>query len=277
MSIKPVDINNLDLDGLGLDSDSAVSSAAPTAEITDFDWIMESAVYSVKNSLALLHCLLEQQGLQQGLGLDEEHHNEQVNIIQRETSRIDNDTTQLLALYRMHKKQLTLRVDEVDVHAFLDEALVAHDLLLKSRGLELLMDCDDDVVGFFDPALVRSILHSAIVAGVKYASSTLRIYGRYEDDAVVIGLEDDGSGYPEQLRNRYGGGEIESEIEVESCENRDGDRGATVPEDDETERTHLNFFFAASVASLHRNAGQRGYITLENLPAGGGRFEIYLP
>lgn len=252
MSVKIVDIT------------SATQSPDTKDEKIDFDWVMESAVYGIKNSLALLQCMIEQQHLTaesdavSDAVVTEPSEINQVSIIQRETSRIDNDTTQLLALYRIHNSQLSLRIEEVDIRSFLEEAVVANQVLFSSSKIQIDIDCEEDLIGFFDPCLVRSVLHTAIVGGVKYTKSYLRLCARSEGDAVVLSLEDDGVGYPESLRLQYA-------------------ERQPLHHTSELVRAHLNFYFASCVAHQHKNAGAEGFIRLASTANGGGVFEITIP
>lgn len=248
MSVKIVDIN------------STAQSQKTKDEKIDFDWVMESAVYGIKNSLALLQCMIEQQHItaESDTELAEPAQINPVSIIQRETSRIDNDTTQLLALYRIHNSQLSLRIEEVDIRSFLEEAVVANQVLFSSSKIRIDIDCEEDLIGFFDPCLVRSVLHTAIVGGVKYTKSYLRLSARSEGDAVVLSLEDDGVGYPESLRLQYA-------------------EPQPLHHTSELVRAHLNFYFASCVAHQHKNAGAEGFIRLASTANSGGVFEITIP
>ena len=67
------------------------------------------------------------------------------------TSRIGDGIIQLLALYRLHKQQLCLRVEEVELRGFLEKAAVADELLLKFGHLSKALKCDKDVIGFLTP------------------------------------------------------------------------------------------------------------------------------
>jgi K+-sensing histidine kinase KdpD len=239
-----------------VDEIPAAHTSASSGQDIDFNWVMESTVYGIKNSLAVLQCLLEQEQVSDAI--NSEKSPQQINIIQRETSRIDNDSTQLLALYRMHNQQLSLRIDEVDIYYFLEEAVIANQLLADSNNTALSFECEEDLMGYFDPSLIRSVLHAAIVGGVQYAKSSLKITARSEDDRVVISVLDDGAGFPETLRTQYA-------------------NQKPLDHTSEQVRANMNFYFASCVAHQHQNAGQEGFIHLENNIEGGGCFEIHLP
>lgn len=74
----------------------------------------------------------------------------------------------------------------------------------------------------------------------------------------MISIEDDGKGYPESMREA-------------------GD-AMLRPPDFSTGSTSLGLYFAAAIANLHQNNGQRGEIRLHNDgELGGGVFEVWLP
>ena len=278
----------------------SMEQAARHSQPKAFSWVMQSAVYDVKDSLALLQCLLEQPSLANSNvdktqgdcdsvdGLINERDNSR--IMQRELSRIDGDISQLLILYRMETDNLALHIEEVDLEAYLAELVLGNRLLFDLHGVEVEVDCEPELMGFFDPRKVRTVLQSVITAAIKYTQSKLVIRVEQNRPFLRIAILDDGMGYPaefltgpaehSEMDNGTSSGTAASDDQITAIvDNNDVVQSEATA--DYEGKANLNMYFASRIAELHRKNRDVGFIRIENDAvdsiAGGGSFSILLP
>lgn len=234
-----------------------------------FSWVMQSAVYDVKDSLAFLQCLLDQKSLQSSLDVQSERQasRDETRVMQRELSRIDGDISQLLTLYRMETDNLALHIEEVDLGSYLAELVLGNRLLFDLHGIEVEVEVKDDqeLMGFFDPFKVKTVLQSIITAAIKYTQSKLVVRAQYNSNFLQITIMDDGAGYPAELLTDF------SEPLATDADSDSNDGG----------KANLNTYFASRIAELHKNNSDVGFIQIENIEPessnGGGSFSLFLP
>lgn len=220
----------------------------------DFSMVLASAVHDMKNSLGMLLNSLDE--------LRGEHEqslagSDKFNMLQYEAERMHNDLVQLLGIYRLGENNLSAHIDEHFVPDFLEEHLARHIPLLQGLGLKYSIAADD-INGFFDEDLLTGVLNNTINNAIRYTKSQIRLIAREEDGYLVLGVEDDGQGYPESMQHT-------GTLSFKSL-------------DFNTGSTSLGLFFASSVASLHSEGERTGSIKLHNGGSlGGGVFEIWLP
>ncbi len=221
----------------------------------DFSLIMASTVHDMKNSLSMLLNSLET--ICDDLP-EEWKENNKVATIQYEAERVNNDLIQLLGLYRLEHERLSIHVDEQFVKDFLDEQYARYEALLNARNISLEIDCDDDLVGYFDRDMVAGILNNALTNAARYTKDKVKLSAYHEDNYIVLEINDNGTGYPVSMCENPG--EVLKGINFESGS------------------TSLGLYFAMHVAELHKQGTRCGHITLDNGgDIGGGIFKIYLP
>lgn len=220
----------------------------------DFSLVIASAVHDMKNSLGmLLHSLDE---LREEYA-DSPASSERFNTLQYEAERVHSDLIQLLGIYRLGEEHLTAHVEEHFVPDFLAEQLARHQPLLEGHAIQYAID-GEELNGFFDRDLLIGVLNNTINNAIRYTSGKLVLSAHERDGYLVIGVEDDGQGYPEAML--LGGSGAHNSLDFNSGS------------------TSLGLFFAASVARLHTNGERQGFIRLHNEgELGGGTFEIWLP
>lgn len=225
-----------------------------TDQNIDFSMVLASSVHDMKNSLGMLINSLDE------LRTDHEEalaHSNQFNMLQYEAERMHNDLVQLLGIYRLGQNNLVADVDEHFVPDFLSEQLARHTPLLDGLGIEYTIAADE-ISGFFDEHLLTGVLNNTINNAIRYTKSQIRLTGREQDGYLVIGVEDDGKGYPESMQNT-------GTLSFKSVDFKGGS-------------TSLGLFFASSIAAMHSEGERTGSIKLHNGGEfGGGVFEIWLP
>ncbi|KAA1174003.1 HAMP domain-containing histidine kinase [Marinobacter salinexigens] len=220
----------------------------------DFSMVLASAVHDMKNSLGMLLNSLDE--------LRQENENtlrdsKQFNMLQYEAERMHNDLVQLLGIYRLGENNLSAHIEEHYVPDFLSEHLARHTPLLEGLGIDYSVAAED-INGFFDADLLTGVLNNTINNAIRYTQSRIRLTAHMNDGSLVIGVEDDGNGYPVNMQHS-------GTLNFKSLDFNSGS-------------TSLGLFFASSVAQLHSNGSVTGSIRLHNGGEyGGGVFEIWLP
>lgn len=229
-------------------------SPNPRDESVNFSMIIASAVHDMKNSLGMLLHSLD--------GLREEYEDKlgasaRFNTLQYEAERVHSDLVQLLGLYRLGEQTLSAHAEEQFVPDFLSQQLARHRPLLEGHDIDCQVDAED-ISGYFDEDLLAGVLNNTINNAIRYTRSRILVTAQYSDGYLVLGVEDDGEGYPEHMRKS-------GPVSFKSLDFQSGS-------------TSLGLFFASSVAQLHRDGERRGFIRLHNDGrVGGGVFEIWLP
>ena len=220
----------------------------------NFSMVIASAVHDMKNSLGmLLHSL---DSLREEFG-DTLSGSTRFNTLQYEAERVHSDLIQLLGLYRIGEQTLSAHSDEHYLPDFLAQHLARHRPLLDGHGLGYSIAAGE-INGFFDEDLLTGVLNNTINNAIRYTRSEIRLTAEQRDEFLVIGVEDDGEGYPEHMQKT---GAVDLK-----------------PVDFNSGSTSLGLFFASSVARLHEEGGRHGFIKLHNQGTlGGGVFEIWLP
>ena len=123
----------------------------------DFALAFGSAVHDVKNSVGLLLSTLDD-FMKANPPVTAEDKSRAV-VLNYEASRINNDMMQLLSIYRLENERLFIAVEEVQVAEFLEDEMLAHDTLLRMKGLEVEIECDEDLSWYFDSMLIKNVLN----------------------------------------------------------------------------------------------------------------------
>jgi signal transduction histidine kinase len=233
-----------------------MTTTEPNPEKIEFATILASTVHDMKNSLGLLlntldevvgHCVPEQCP----------SYN-QFSKLQYEAKRVNNDLIQLLALYKMGNAQYAPNIAYHSLPEFLEETVLQNKPLFDFNGINIEMDCPDDLYWFFDRELVAGVINNVMNNAFRYTSRRLKIGARDEDGYLVLTVEDDGRGYPQSMLETYG----EPRREISFV----------------TGSTGLGLYFAAMAARLHKNESREGYILMQNGgELGGGVFSVHLP
>lgn len=223
---------------------------------TSFALLLASSVHDIKNSLGMLLDTLD--GVVESTPITSDLQRNQFATLRGEAARINNSLMYLLGLYRMQHKQLSVHVEEVFVADFLDEQLAANQLLFSIRELEIHIDCEPDLTGYFDPTLIGGIVNNVLVNAARYACKEIALSAALTPQReLIIAVRDDGPGFPQKM--------------LEDISNQS--RGI----DFNTGSTNLGLYFAGEVAAMHHRGAVKGRIELSNPADGGSLFRLYLP
>lgn len=240
----------------GKDVGKKVESNNKQLEQIDFSGILASTVHDMKNSLGLLLSTLDEvmtECTPQSCPVYA-----QFSKLQYEAKRVNNDLIQLLTLYRIDNSQYTPNIASYSVSEFIEENVLENKPLLDFNAITIDVDCSNDLVWFFDRDLMSGVVNNVMNNAFRYTKDKLRLSAKEENGYLVLQIEDNGRGYPEQILHSRG--RPQNPISF-----RSGSTG-------------LGLYFAATVARLHRNQDKEGFVETRNGGAyGGGCFVIYLP
>lgn len=228
--------------------------AEPAEQAIDFSMVIASAVHDMKNSLGMLLNSLDELRHEHADSLGD---SQGLNTLQYEAERVHSDLIQLLGIYRLGEQTLSAHIEEHFVPEFLTNHLARHQPLLTGHGIQYDVVADD-LNGFFDDDLLTGVLNNTINNAIRYTRDRIRLTADERDGFLVIGVEDNGAGYPEHMQK-------DGPVSFKSLDFNSGS-------------TSLGLFFASSVAQLHRNGDKKGFIRIHNGgELNGGVFEIWLP
>lgn len=221
----------------------------------DFSFVLASSVHDMKNSLGML--LNTVAAMVESSPPKDAEQAKFFSTLEYEAARINGELVQLLSLYRMDEKTLVVVIDEHHVLDVIEEQMARNDTLLRSRNIEIQVDCEYDLAWYFDNELIGGVLNNLIVNCARYCRNRLLISATEENGFLCIAVADDGQGYPE---NMLLGPLPQTAVSFSSG------------------NTRLGLLFARKVLELHKTKKGQGYMTIANNgPLGGGVLKLYLP
>ena len=228
-----------------------------TQEPPDISLFLASAVHDMKNSVGMLGGTLE--GLLSTLEPEQLPAYPQLSHMLYETKRLNYNLVQLLAMYRMGTRSYPFDPQMQEISQFVIEVLAQNQTLLDSRGIEVSVDHEPDLVWCFDDDLVNGVISHAINNAIHYTKQRIRLSLGVVDEVLQIRIEDDGRGYPPSLLGN-------------NCD------ALTQGVNFASGSTGLGLYFSHQVARLHKHRDRRGTVRLENGGHyGGGCFILCLP
>lgn len=221
----------------------------------DFSFVLASSVHDMKNSLGMLLNTLS--AMMISSPPKDAEQAQFFSVLEYEAARINGELVQLLSLYRMDENTMSVVIDEHHAIDIIDEQIARNDTLLKSRNIDVQVDCDSDLVWYFDNELIGGVLNNLIVNCARYSRKQLLITASEENNFLCISIADDGQGYPD---NMLMGSLPQTPVSFSSG------------------NTRLGLLFTRKVLELHKSKKGQGYMTIANDgPLGGGVLKLYLP
>ncbi len=227
--------------------------------------LLAASIHEIKNRFGVVFSQLDT--LLSDLTLDAQHL-QQSEQIKSEAEYIGSELVRVLASYKAlmsdDKKGLAeaagvsgIRQDQVFLVDFLEEKIARHANTVRANHLQLQFDCDEELDGFFDPALVNIILDTAIYNAVKENAKTILLRAQREGDDLLLQIEDDGPGFPQTM--------LEPTGQVAGLK-------------DDGQSTGLGLYFARTLIAQHEESGRTGQIELgKSAQLGGASVTLILP
>lgn len=221
----------------------------------DFSFVLASSVHDMKNSLGMLLTTLA--AMTEKYPPQDAEQARFFSTLEYEAARINTELIQLLALYRMDEQTLLFEIDEHLVLDVIEDQVARNDALFKTRNIHLEIDCDPDLIWYFDSELLGGVLNNLLVNCARYSRQRICIRANIENGFLVIAVEDDGMGYPENMLQ---------------------DTSASKAVSFSSGSTRLGLIFARKVLEMHKSKERLGYLQLSNGGAlGGGKVQLFLP
>ena len=222
----------------------------------DFSLVLASSVHDMKNSLGMLLNSLEVV-IEDSIEKQDDTQKKHFSILQYEASRINSELIQLLTIYRLQNKNLPINIDENYIYETFEDQLARNDMLFKTKGIDVEIDCDPDMAWFYDNELLGNVIHNVLINAARYAREKIILSAEVIDQQLQVTIEDDGNGFPAFM--------LEADPLAEDVKHS-------------SNSTQLGLFFAAKIASFHQQNLRNGRIKLSNDgQLNGGVFSIYLP
>lgn len=222
--------------------------------IINFPAILASSIHDIKNSLTHIRELIKQLAK-----LHSNAENSEFQLLEIEADRMNSSLMQLLILYKIDSSLFKPVIDEYSALEILADVADQQESLLAMNNIELALDCPEDLFCYCDNALINTALVSIVNNAQRYCQRKIMLSAhRIANNAVCFCVEDDGAGYPEKLKYGQDTHSLESNFS--------------------SGNTGLGLFFASTIAQLHTQGPEKGYITTDNNSRlGGARFSLFLP
>jgi len=227
-----------------------------TKGLIDFPAFLASMAHDMKNSLSMLLNTLDE--VVSTCTPEKCPSHKYLSQMQYEATRVNFNLIQLLTLYKMDHDQFSINISHYPVSEIFEEIILQNKPLLDFKGIEIFTECPEDLTWFLDSSLISGVINNVLNNAYRYTRSRILIRGNENNGWLVLSIEDDGQGYPEEM--------LGTGIQKDS--------GVSF----KTGSTGLGLYFASMVAKLHKNKDREGFISISNGGEyGGGCFTITLP
>lgn len=195
---------------------------------------LASVIHDVKNRMQLMQPHAEKVAGSEDLATRQAGEQLQLGL-----EELNQKLVGLLGLYKLESQQ-GVQCREVYVADMLSSCI---DYIPDQFNVSL--SCDEDLLGYFDENLVKSVVSDAIHNATRFAKIQIQIIAKKKDKGIELRVEDDGPGFDHQMGN---------------------------------EGTGLGLNFARMVAKAHVNNGSQGTVNLgKSRSLGGAEYSLFLP
>lgn len=223
---------------------------------SNFFDMLTTSVCDMKNSLGLLLHTLDD--LRVDMPPQNDTQAKRYAVLHYQASRINGELIKLLTTRQLEQGHLQVQFEEYVVRDTLEEQLALNDSLMKSHGITVDIDCDDELVWHYDSELVGSVIQSVLINLSQYTSSLLTLCAVKKDKSLLITITNDGEGYTEAMLNAPEAFKNGTQLFCNS--------------------SNFGLYYAYKVATLHVYEKNSGRIFLSNRgELGGGVFSLMLP
>lgn len=128
--------------------------------------------------------------------------NEFMDILLKESYRMQNIINDILELSRLDQTKVTLDYQKLDIKAVVKESLDLFEPLAKEKHLSLIYHNKIKDPLILDYSTVKTILSNFISNAIKYSNEgVITIKTKKEDDTFVLSVQDEGIGIPKNKLN----------------------------------------------------------------------------
>ncbi|WP_028292120.1 sensor histidine kinase [Oceanobacter kriegii] len=209
-----------------------------------FDYMVGAVIHDLKNQLStLLAC--EQEALSQ---IPERYHHVLKPVLQN-TNRLQNDTLQMMTLFRMEKER-DYPLDDAWPHDTVLDAIAS--IQIQFPNIKFTNDISEELQGFYNDDLLHMALITLMTNSAQAGATALRLTATIDNAWLIIRVEDNGHGFDQSVLN---GDTITTKV---------GGSG-------------LGLYLVGEIARHHKFGEQVGKISCSNLPKGGAEVSIHIP
>lgn len=209
----------------------------------DFSTLMASTVHDMKNVIAAVSHAYESLFAEMP---EELQNSPQARLIEQEALRLDAMLMQLLGLYKLEHGQLSLQPVYCRLDELFEDLHNRHRELLEYRNIDLQIAIDDpDLEAYFDVSLMGTVLDNALGNALNYCKKTIRLQAQREENGILLTINDDGSGYPDNLLGAV------RDSQSSSIDRNSGSTG-------------LGLYFAANIVAMHDQENRPARLELSN-------------
>ena len=135
------------------------------------------------------------QGMLDGIVKPEEQMS-YLRIIQEETNRLINLTSDILDLAKIESGSLSLKVECVNIRQITGSVLSSIQLKARERGIRISCNIDSQIRALADEARLKQILANILSNALKYSQmgGLIQIEAEYQEQMVLISIKDHGIG-----------------------------------------------------------------------------------
>ena len=128
--------------------------------------------------------------------------NEFMDILLKESYRMQNIINDILELSRLDQTKVSLDYQELDVKAVVKESMDLFEPLAKEKHLSLIYHNQIKEPLILDYSTVKTILSNFISNAIKYSNEgVITIKTKKEDDTFILSVQDEGIGIPKNKLN----------------------------------------------------------------------------
>jgi signal transduction histidine kinase len=203
------------------------------------DRLLAASIHEIKNRFGLMFSQLDQLLAQLPVDANSNHN---VELVKSEAQFISAELVRVLASYKTLEGQQQVNQNQQFVVDFLEEKVARHANTSRAHNLTLEFECDEDLDGFFDAALVNIVLDTTIYNAIKEGAKTILLSAQLvEGYYLQIQIHDDGPGFPTAMLDGL-------------------DAGADVKTDGSS--TGLGLYFARQLIGQHQEGDKQGKVEL---------------
>ncbi|MCX4029501.1 HAMP domain-containing histidine kinase [Endozoicomonas sp. SM1973] len=224
----------------------------------DMSMVLATCAHDIKNSLSMLIQSLDE--LSVHIPEDNKEAIDNYALLYYESSRINNDLTQLLSFYRLQDQQLIVNKQQLFLIDLIEEQIARNQYLFHYKGVQVGIQCDDNLSWYFDEYLIGCLINNVLVNAARYTKDKVLVLAQQQNNQLILQVHDNGNGFPNEMI---------------ACQKAPATLAAP-----HTGSTYLGLYFAQEIAQIHQQAEQQGSIKLSNdslINGTGGCFTLYLP
>lgn len=131
---------------------------------------------------------------------DKEKMDNDLEVIIKETDRLNNLVNDLLELSKLESKKNELNIEQYDLIESLNDILTRYDILIEKNGYKFEIDIPDEAIVNADKAKVEQVIYNLINNAIEHTGDDLVVKIKIEKqkDGIMLSITDTGRGISEK-------------------------------------------------------------------------------